>query len=137
MFSDALSTAVLRLCEVYDLSYEAAAERCDISSRYYGSIARKEASPTILVLEKICNGFQLTPNDLLMPPVLRQQLRFRLPMPVTHAQGFPCQNGFTTYPVCPQCGITFEREYQHYCDRCGQCLDWKCFSKAVIILRNG
>ena len=136
MFSDALSTAVLRLCEAYRLSYEAAAERCGISPRYYGSIARKEASPTILVLEKICNGFQLTPNDLLMSPVVQQPLRFRIPMPVTHVQRFQLQNGFTTYPICPQCGLTFEREYQRYCEHCGQCLSWKGFSKAIIVLPN-
>ena len=136
MFSDALSTAVLRLCEVHELSYEAAAERCDISPRYYGSIARKEASPSIMVLEKICNGFQLTPNDLLMPPVLSKQLSFRVPKPVTHARCFSCQSGFTIYPICPRCGITFEREYQAFCDRCGQCLDWRCFSKAIIVLPN-
>ena len=110
MFSDRLSAAVLRQCEINKLSYEAAGELCDISPRYYGSIARRKASPTILVLEKICNGFQLTPNDLLMDPVFGQeQLNFRLPMPVTHAKRFPCQNGFTTYPICPRCGITFDR----------------------------
>ena len=27
-----------------------------------------------------------------------------------------------------------EREYQPYCDRCGQCLDWSAFSNATIIL---
>ena len=27
-----------------------------------------------------------------------------------------------------------EREYQSYCDRCGQALDWKGFSKALVIL---
>lgn len=136
MFSDALSTAVLFLCETHHLSYEAAAERCGISPRYYGSIARREASPTILVLEKLCNGFQLTPNDLLVSPVLQQQLRFRLPMPVTHVQSLPYGNRFTTYPICPRCGITFEREYQRYCDRCGQSLNWRDFSKAIIVLPN-
>ena len=28
------------------------------------------------------------------------------------------------YWVCPNCKITFEREYQSYCDRCGQKLKW-------------
>lgn len=134
MFSDALSTAVLRLCDIYHLNYETAAERCGISSRYYGSIARKEASPTIAILEKLCEGFQLTPNDLLMAPVLQRELRFRFPMPVTHIRYYPDGTGFTTYPVCPQCRVTFEREYQRFCDRCGQYLSWKDFSKAIIIL---
>ena len=38
-----------------------------------------------------------------------------------------------TYPICPACRITLEREYQSYCDRCGQCLNWDRFGKALII----
>ncbi len=30
-------------------------------------------------------------------------------------------------------GTTMEREFTHYCDRCGQCLSWKYYKKAVII----
>ena len=26
--------------------------------------------------------------------------------------------------LCPRCNITMEREYQRYCDRCGQRLNW-------------
>ena len=133
MFSETLSTTVLRLCELHKLSFESAAERCGISSKHYGSIAKMKTTPSILVLEKICNGFQLTPNDLLISPSLRQQMGFRLPMTVTHVQKVPYQNGFTTYPICPRCGISFEREYQRFCDRCGQCLQWKGFWKAKII----
>ena len=29
-----------------------------------------------------------------------------------------------SYPVCPRCGQSIDREYMGYCDRCGQCLDW-------------
>lgn len=47
---------------------------------------------------------------------------------------FPSGNSF---PICPACEITLEREYQKYCDRCGQCLDWKRFDKAVIVLWTG
>ena len=38
-----------------------------------------------------------------------------------------------TYPICPACRITLEREYQSYCDRCGQCLNWNQYEKAMII----
>ena len=40
----------------------------------------------------------------------------------------------STYPICPRCGKTMDREYQSYCDRCGQALDWKGFSKAAVIV---
>ena len=134
MFLDNLSTSVLRLCDARKLSYEAASERCDLSSRYFGSIARGKTAPTILTLEKLCVGFALTPNDLLMPSAIWKEISFRTPMPVMQIRCFHFFQGLTGFPVCPQCGRTMEREYQPYCDRCGQCLDWNAFSKATIIL---
>ena len=134
MFLDNLSASVLRLCDSHKLSYEAASERCELSSRYFGDIVRGKTAPTILTLEKLCVGFDLTPNDLLIPSAIWQELSFRKPMPVTHIRCFRYLSGVTGFPVCPQCGITMEREYQSFCDRCGQRLDWKGFSKATIIL---
>lgn len=127
MFLDNLSTSVLKLCDTRRLSYEAASERCDLSSRYFADIARGKTAPTILTLEKLCVGFDLTPNDLLIPSELWREMAFREPMPVTHIRCFHFFHGLTGFPVCPQCGRTLEREYQPYCDRCGQCLDWKRF----------
>ena len=134
MFLDNLSTSVLRLCDSRKLSYEAASERCELSSRYFGDIARGKTAPTILTLEKLCVGFDLTPNDLLIPSVIWREMSFREPMPVTHIRCFRCPCGVTGFPVCPQCGVTMEQEYQSFCDRCGQCLNWKHFSEATIIL---
>ena len=134
MFLDNLSTSVLRLCDSRKLSYEAASERCELSSRYFGDIARGKTAPTILTLEKLCVGFDLTPNDLLIPSVSWREMSFREPMPVTHIRCFRWPCGITSFPICPQCGVTMEREYQSFCDRCGQCLEWKGFPKATIIL---
>jgi len=39
------------------------------------------------------------------------------------------------YPVCPQCECTLDREYQSFCDRCGQRLGWeklRCASVTVV-----
>ena len=131
---DNLSTSVLRLCDTQKLSYEAASERCDLSSRYFGDIARGKTAPTILTLEKLCVGFDLTPNDLLISTAIWREMSFRTPMPVMQIRCFHFLQGLTAFPVCPQCGRTMEREYQSYCDRCGQRLDWSTFSKATIIL---
>ena len=135
MFLDNLSTSVLKLCDTRRLSYEAAAERCDLSSRYFGDIARGKTAPTILTLEKLCVGFALTPNDLLIPSEVWSEMAFREPMPVTHIRCFRYLSGVTGFPVCPQCGKTMEREYQPYCDRCGQCLDWDNFLFADFVHR--
>ena len=55
--------------------------------------------------------------------VLFTELDFRIRKPVTAVQCFRSQNGLTMYPVCPKCGCSFGREYQHFCDRCGQRLN--------------
>lgn len=38
------------------------------------------------------------------------------------------------YPVCPRCSVSMDREYQAFCDRCGQRLGWKQYDSAEIIL---
>ena len=56
---------------------------------------------------------------------------YRQPMNVTEIHLF---GDGTAYPVCPRCRITIEREYQAYCDRCGQALSWKAYHKAIIVI---
>lgn len=63
----------------------------------------------------------------------RNQLEYRLPMLVTELMVFSSAFGRTSYYVCPRCNITMEREFQSYCDRCGQRLDWKRYRHAKII----
>jgi len=41
-------------------------------------------------------------------------------------------HGDDAFPVCPGCTATLEREYQHYCDRCGQALDWENYVYASV-----
>lgn len=36
------------------------------------------------------------------------------------------------FPQCPWCGITMEREYQLFCDRCGQRLNWGKFNDCEV-----
>ncbi len=128
MFSANLSSSILRLCGMYKLSYEAASERCELSPRYFAQIARGKTSPSILTLEKLCIGFDRTPNDLLIPSSSHpQEISYRIPMPVTEVRRFQGPSGFIAFPVCPHCEQTMEREFQSYCDRCGQCLDWERF----------
>ena len=67
----------------------------------------------------------------------RHQLEYRLPMRVTELMVFPSAFGWTSYYVCPRCHITMEREFQSYCDRCGQRLDWKRYRHAKVIWPGG
>ncbi len=133
MFLDNLSTSVLRRCDQDNLTYETASELCDLSSRYFGDIARGKTAPTILTLEKLCKGFQCTPNELLLSSQLPPEITFRFPMQVQKIRCYEGNRGLLSFPVCPRCQITMEREYQSFCDRCGQRLDWQNFDHAQII----
>lgn len=134
MFSSNLSSSLVRICDAHNYSYETAAEICCLSSRYFGSIARGQTSPTVTTLEKICTGFEKTPNDLLGFLSTDEELSYRMPMRVNKVRRLPfLQGSTTTYPICPRCGISIEREYQSFCDNCGQRLDWDSFQYAIII----
>ncbi len=51
---------------------------------------------------------------------------YRFALPVTEFALYQdLLGGETVYYYCPRCDVTLERDYQAYCDRCGQCLDWK------------
>ena len=61
---------------------------------------------------------------------------YRSPMAVTAVRCYPnCPNLFT-YPLCPRCAFPMEREYQRFCDHCGQALDWRNLSKAIVVLAH-
>ena len=55
---------------------------------------------------------------------------YRLPLPVTKVLVFSCGN---SYPICPRCDCTTDREYMRFCDRCGQHLAWELFDHAKVI----
>ena len=107
MFSKNLSTSILQLCSSRDLSYEEAAERCDLSPRYFGSIARGQTNVSLSTFEKLCKGFELTPNELLMIPPLSD---FRVPMAFISGRDF--------YPICTCCKLN---------------PDWADHPKAIIV----
>lgn len=37
------------------------------------------------------------------------------------------------YYLCPRCKVTLDRDFQTYCDRCGQRLGWTGYRKAKVI----
>lgn len=63
-------------------------------------------------------------------PVSVSEAAFRRPMAIVEIKQF---GSGETYPVCPRCRITMEREYQNFCDRCGQALDWRQYAHAGIL----
>jgi predicted amidophosphoribosyltransferase len=67
-----------------------------------------------------------------MKETIDEAMSYRLPLNVTEV--FVLHNKYI-YPVCPRCRTSFEREYQAYCDRCGQKLGWSEFKKAKLIFK--
>jgi len=63
-----------------------------------------------------------------------EAVSYRKPMTVTAVRGIRYSFGLTTFPICPRCGISMDREYTAYCDRCGQALGWKDLDHARVIL---
>lgn len=59
-----------------------------------------------------------------------EALTYRTPLDVT--QIFVTFDD-ESFPICPRCGISLDREYQSYCDRCGQKLSWRRFSRAKVV----
>ena len=66
-------------------------------------------------------------STVLLDKKARAAESYRSPMPVIYFK----QYRDASYYICPRCSITMEREFMAYCDRCGQCLSWKNYRKAV------
>jgi len=70
---------------------------------------------------------KLSENETFLALSYRHRLR------ITAVRAYKSRFGLTSFPICPRCKITMEREYQSFCDRCGQALYWKGFGKAKIV----
>lgn len=132
MFPKNLSNYILRICHDQHKSYEAASELCNISPRYFGALARGQTNASLDTLEKLCHGFNATPNELLGVDT-SMKLSFRTPMPVTCLRRAPTLGRYTLFALCPRCNRDIEREYQAFCSNCGQMLDWSMIDDAIII----
>ncbi|MBE7031100.1 MAG: hypothetical protein E7409_06700 [Ruminococcaceae bacterium] len=64
------------------------------------------------------------------PEEIEKSLSYRIMMEVEEIVVYTMQDA--AFPVCPRCGCSFEREYQAYCDRCGQALGWENFFRAKV-----
>ncbi len=69
----------------------------------------------------------------LLVPMLLALASYRLPMPVSELKVFPECMGRPAYYTCPRCGLTMEREFMNFCDRCGQRLGWRGYRHVKIV----
>lgn len=57
-------------------------------------------------------------------------MTYRVPMMVKDMVSFYHFPEDVVYYRCPRCQELLPREFMTYCDRCGQCLDWREYRKA-------
>ena len=55
---------------------------------------------------------------------------YRLPLQVRARLVFP---GGDSFPICPRCDQSVDRDYMRFCDQCGQRLAWNLFDFAHVI----
>jgi transcriptional regulator with XRE-family HTH domain len=123
MFLANLSRSLLEIIEENKLTYEKLANNCDISARYMGKIINCNATPSVKVLQKICNNTNRTPNQLLRIDT-NEELSFRSPLRVTETRTLISNRVKTHYMICPRCECFLLRHNQLFCCECGQRLKW-------------
>ena len=65
---------------------------------------------------------------------LKELASLQIPMKISEKVVLQTYNSqYSSFYICPRCKISLERDFQSYCDRCGQRLDWKDYKKAQII----
>ena len=57
-------------------------------------------------------------------------LSYRIPKPVKEVLLFASGD---SYPICPRCDESIDREYMQFCDCCGQRLSWLHFENAAVV----
>ncbi len=124
MFLDNLSSFLLKYIETNNISYEKLALMCDISPEFVGRIIRRQAVPTISIVEKICEHLKVSPNQILLQNDADRQLYYRVPMKVKDVVTIQYITGSITFAVCPRCKSKLPQRNQMFCNDCGQKLEW-------------
>lgn len=69
----------------------------------------------------------------LLPRIITEAISYRIPHPVVKYIQY---HSGDTYPVCPRCNCSLDREYAAFCDRCGQQLGWHALHQAEVIVQT-
>lgn len=61
-----------------------------------------------------------------------EMIDYRTARTVTEMVVYQDAFGATGYYICPRCDCPLDREFIHFCDRCGQRLGWQSYLRARI-----
>ena len=132
MFTKEFATKLLKIIDERNMTLESVADAAKLSSRFISNIITGRQKPTLDSFEKICSALQLEPNDLLISDKSKQPEKSK-PMAVTKIFCRDRSNAYTYRAVCPSCNRPLSSDWQSYCDRCGQRLNWEQYSKADLV----
>lgn len=134
MFSKNLSTSILSICDSRKLSYkpllgyvisaQGTLAPLPGGKRLPLSIPWKSSALVLTQCLMNCMDFSTSYDEV----------SFRIAIQVRHYRRYPLFNrSYTTFPVCPRCQCSLEREEQSFCLNCGQKLGWDFSHHAVLI----
>lgn len=126
---EVLARNVKRIRKEMRLSQMEFAERCGVCHDTISLLERQKIDTKLTTIQNIAAYVGCRVVDLLSDDT-EQTKSYREPMVVRECLMY-VRSG-NVFPVCPRCNITIEREYQSFCDRCGQRLNWKGYNKAII-----
>lgn len=137
-----LADNLLTFRKLENISQQEMSFRTEISKETISLIERAKTYVRLDILEKIASYTGLTISQLFtegfvekynhqqkLNKIIREKLLYRDPMIVSEIKVL--RTGYY-FPICPRCDCTMEVEYQSFCDRCGQRLNWNGFLKAKI-----
>ena len=129
---DNLSQTILQICDQAALPPEFVTQLLSLVSKRCPTAEAQKALLALMESERL--GAWLDMAAAGPEPNARPLSIYRQPLAITEIRVYRGGTGITAFPVCPRCGVTLEREYQRFCDRCGQLLEWRSYGRAAIVL---
>lgn len=146
LFKEFFHEHLMKSCATLKLSKTAAARNLQMSYRSYSALEAKENGCSSLTLalflinmcenplaflSDLANTLKLVETQLIDPLALNTNLAlsYRLPMSVREIKRDVHGH---RHAVCPRCGSLLDHTDKHFCDHCGQHLDWNSFPGAIV-----
>ena len=128
LFSENIACWLSNYCSKSGMAPSVLSRQCGLHKSAVSRYIRKRNQPMLFTIEKLCYCLGVSPNDLLLTEQ-GSVTSYRMPLRVKEAVLFMDCN---CYSLCPKCNCTLSREYQSFCDRCGQCLSWAQYPNVEI-----
>ena len=115
------------------MTLESVAEATGLTYRFISNVTRGVQVPGLDSFEKICAGLEVEPNDLLINEKSRSKEKAH-PMKIKKVYCKRKGNLVAYIPICPSCESSLRREYENYCEKCGQKLSWSNYEDSELIM---